>query len=85
MVWWFISPWEAARISIEAQRMIAARFLGFGFAFPGAQDQTQQAEERTHKERTSDREKASANSDDPSSASSQLARKRAIAALTTRM
>jgi hypothetical protein len=79
MVSWFISPWEAARISMEAQRMIAAQF--FGFAFPRAQaEDTHQAKEQIHKQRTSDREKASVNCQDhPNSASSQLPRKRAIA------
>jgi hypothetical protein len=71
MVSWFILPWEAARVSMEAQRIIAAQF--FGFVFPRAQDQTHQAEEQTHKERTSDREKALVNGQDP-------VRKRVIAA-----
>jgi hypothetical protein len=35
MVSWFISPWEAARFSMEAQRLIALQF--FGFAFPKTQ------------------------------------------------
>ena len=26
---WFISPWEAARVSLEAQRLLAFPFLGF--------------------------------------------------------
>lgn len=28
MFLWFISPWEAARLSLEAQRMMAFPFLG---------------------------------------------------------
>jgi hypothetical protein len=34
MVSWFMSPWEAARISMEAQRSIALQFLGFVFSNP---------------------------------------------------
>ena len=48
MVSWFIMPWEAARVSMEAQRMIAAQF--FGFAFPGSQ-----AEDARHGEKNSER------------------------------
>jgi hypothetical protein len=44
MVSWFISPWEAARFSMEAQRLIALQF--FGFAFPQAQPKKQSREER---------------------------------------
>jgi hypothetical protein len=29
MFLWFISPWEAARLSLEAQRVMAFQFLGF--------------------------------------------------------
>jgi hypothetical protein len=32
MVSWFMSPWEAARFTMEAQRLVALQF--FGFAFP---------------------------------------------------
>jgi hypothetical protein len=28
MFLWFISPWEAARLSLEAQRVMASHFLG---------------------------------------------------------
>jgi hypothetical protein len=45
MVSWFISPWEAARFSMEAQRLIALQF--FGFAFPKAQPNKQSCEERS--------------------------------------
>ena len=31
MMSWFISPWEAARLSLEAQRAIAFHFLRFAF------------------------------------------------------
>jgi hypothetical protein len=44
MVSWFIS-WEAARFSMEAQRLIALQF--FGFAFPKAQPNKQSCEERS--------------------------------------
>jgi hypothetical protein len=44
MVSWFISPWEVARFSMEAQRLIALQF--FGFAFPQAQPKKQSREER---------------------------------------
>jgi hypothetical protein len=27
---WFISPWEAVRLSLEAQRLIAVQFFPFG-------------------------------------------------------
>jgi hypothetical protein len=29
MLPWFISPWEAARVSLEVQRFLALPFLGF--------------------------------------------------------
>ena len=29
MTLWFISPWEAARFALEAQRLIAVQFLPF--------------------------------------------------------
>jgi hypothetical protein len=45
MVSWFILPWEAARFSMEAQRLIALQF--FGFAFPKAQPNKQSCEERS--------------------------------------
>jgi hypothetical protein len=44
MISWFISPWEAARLSMEAQRLVALQL--FGFAFPKAQHQEQPREER---------------------------------------
>ena len=44
MVSWFISPWEAARFSMEAQRLIALQF--FGLAFPKARPKEQGPEER---------------------------------------
>ena len=44
MVSWFISPWEAARFSMEAQRLIALQL--FGFAFPKGQSNEQPREER---------------------------------------
>jgi hypothetical protein len=44
MISWFISPWEAARFSMEAQRLVALQL--FGFAFPKAQHQEQPREER---------------------------------------
>jgi hypothetical protein len=39
MVSWFMSPWEAARISMEAQRSIALQFLGFAFSNPLPKEQ----------------------------------------------
>jgi hypothetical protein len=44
MVSWFISPWEAARFSMEAQRLIALQL--FGLAFPKGQSNEQPREER---------------------------------------
>ena len=66
MVSWFIMPWEAARVSMEAQRMIAAQF--FGFAFPGSQAEDARHGEK-NSERTSDRDNNSVNCQDPISAS----------------
>jgi|SRR3954447_97766 len=43
MVSWFISPWEAARFSMEAQRLIALQF--FDFALPQAQPKEEPREE----------------------------------------
>jgi hypothetical protein len=31
MISWFISPWEAARLSLEAQRIMAFHFFRFAF------------------------------------------------------
>ena len=77
MVSLFILPWEAARVSMEAQRMIAAQF--FGFAFPRSQaERAQQVEE--HRVRATDRDNASANSQEPSSGSRQPAPRKAVAA-----
>jgi hypothetical protein len=50
MVFWFISPWEAARLSMETQRLIALRL--FGLPFPKAQSKEQRQEERASGEET---------------------------------
>jgi hypothetical protein len=57
---WLISPWEAARLSMEVQRVIALQF--FGFVFPKTQP--------TREQRASDEEQASLPRQDPSIASS---------------
>ncbi|HEY7301540.1 MAG TPA: hypothetical protein VH684_26920 [Xanthobacteraceae bacterium] len=43
MVSWFISPWEAARLSMQMQRLIALQLLSF--AFPKARLEEQPREE----------------------------------------
>ena len=52
MVSWFISPWEVARVSMEAQRLMAVQL--FGFVLP-----TAQPKEKLRQERASGEEKTS--------------------------
>jgi hypothetical protein len=47
-MFWFISPWEAARRSLEAQRQLMAlpwMFLASGRRYQGLADRTQDASE----------------------------------------
>ena len=67
MVSWFIMPWEAARVSMEAQRMIAAQF--FGFAFPGSQAEDARHGEKNSERNVRNRDNDSVNCQDSTSAS----------------
>jgi hypothetical protein len=44
-MFWFISPWEAARCSLEAQRQLMAIFLASGRRYQGLTDRKQDLSE----------------------------------------